>query len=99
MVNPFSIFFFENLTPEVTTAHFDLQVGILEAILYQWSTHTVMGTEIGANPHKEFILPILMSLAFPWTALLTFLTLLYSKFGGFSLACIDKNYSMSAPLT
>ena len=73
MVNQFLIFFFENLTPEATTAHFDLQVGILEAILYQWSTHTVMVTEIGANPHGESILPILMSLTFPSTALLTFL--------------------------
>ena len=74
MVNPFSIFFFEILTPEVTTAHFDLQVVILEAILHQWSTQTVMGTEIGANPHGESILTILMSLTFPSTALLTFLT-------------------------
>ena len=73
MVNPFSIFFFEILTPEVTTAHFDPQVVILEAILYQWSTHTVMGTEIGANPHGESILPILMSLTFLSTALLIFL--------------------------
>ena len=38
MVNPFSIFFYENFTPEVTTAHIDLQVVILEVILCQWST-------------------------------------------------------------
>ena len=55
MVNPFLIFFFENFTPWVTTAHFDLQVVILEAILCQWSTHTVIGTEIGVNPHGESI--------------------------------------------
>jgi len=70
MVNPFSIFFFEKRTPKVTTVHFDLQVVILEAILNQWSTHTIMGTEIGANPHGESSLTILMSLTFPSTALL-----------------------------
>ena len=58
MVNPILIFFLENLTPEVTPAHFDLQVVILEVILGQWSTHTVMGTEIGVNPHGESILSV-----------------------------------------
>ena len=61
MVNSFLIFFLENLTLEVTTVLFVLQVVIFEVILYQWSTHTVMGAEIGVNPHGEFILAILMS--------------------------------------
>ena len=62
MVNPFSIYFFENLTPEVTTALFDLQLVILEVILYHWSTHIVMGTEIGVNPHGDSISTTFMSL-------------------------------------
>ena len=53
MVNPRSIFFFENFTLEVKTAFFDLKLVILEVILYQLSTHTVMGTDIGVNPHSK----------------------------------------------
>jgi len=34
---------------------FNLQVVILEIILYLWCTHTVMGTEIRVNPHGESI--------------------------------------------
>ena len=57
----FNLIFFKILTPELKTALFDLQVVILEVILYQWSSHTLMGTEIGVNPHGEYILIIFMS--------------------------------------
>ena len=55
MLTIYSVTKNQNLTPDVTTVLFDLQVVILAGILYQWSTHTVMGTEIGVNPHGEFI--------------------------------------------
>ena len=35
---------------------------ILKVILYQWTTHTVMVTEIGVNPHSESILTILTNM-------------------------------------
>ena len=50
--------------PDFSTAHFDLQrlqVVISEVILCQWSTHTVMGNELGVNPHGDSILTIFMS--------------------------------------
>jgi len=53
MLTIYSVTKNQNLTPDVTTVLFDLQVVILAGILYQWSTHTVMGTEIGVNPHTN----------------------------------------------
>ena len=50
---------------------FDLQVVILEVIFYQWSTHTVIGTEIGVNSHGKSIHNISMSLTQLSTALLS----------------------------
>ena len=53
-------FYVTNITVDDTIWPFDHQVVILEVILYQWSTHTVMGTEIGVNPHGKSILTIFM---------------------------------------
>ena len=50
-----------NIFVDGTYDLFDLQVVILEVILYQWSSHNLMGTEIGVNPHGEYILIIFMS--------------------------------------
>ena len=67
-------FYVTNITVDGTIDLFDLQEVILEVILYQQSTHTVMGTEIGVNPNGESSLTVFMSLTKLSTALLTFLT-------------------------
>ena len=41
------------MTVDGTIDLFDLPVVILEVILCPWSTHTVMGTEKGVNPHGK----------------------------------------------
>ena len=53
MTNSFILFYVTNATVDGIIDLFDLrlQVVVLEVILYQWSTHTVMGTKIGVNPH------------------------------------------------
>ena len=47
MANSFILFYVTNITVDGTIELFDLQVVILEVILY----YTVMGTKIGVNPH------------------------------------------------
>ena len=58
----FYYFYVTNITVDGSIDLFDLQVVILEVILCQWSTHTVMGTKIGVNPHGDSISTIFMSL-------------------------------------
>jgi len=43
------------MTVDGTIDLFGLKVVILEVILYPWSTHTVIVTKIGINPHGESI--------------------------------------------
>ena len=43
------------MTVNGTIDIFEPHMGILEVILYPWSTHTVIGTKIGVNPHGESI--------------------------------------------
>ena len=63
MANPFLLFFYViNITIDGTMDLFDPQVVILEVIFVNGALNTVIGTEIGVNPHGESILTVFILL-------------------------------------